>query len=187
LEKGYTVRVMRRSPRLGTTNVEWSQAHMLTGACISRLSALIIYCGQTAYRDQIVNEGKVDRIMDTAITVIQVVLTLIFTGGGLTKLTLPYTRFTKLPFQAWANDFKPQHIRLIGVLEACAAVGMIVPLFLNSLTMLMPLAAVGMALVMSGAMATHLRRSEYLNMVGNVTWLGLALLLAYGKLVGFAV
>ena len=125
--------------------------------------------------------------MDIAITVIQVVLTLIFTGGGLTKLTLPYARFTKLPFQTWANDFKPQHVRLIGVLEACAAVGMIAPLFLHSLTLLTPLAAVGMALVMSGAMATHLRRSEYLNMVGNVTWLGLALFVAYDRLVGFAV
>ena len=125
--------------------------------------------------------------MDIAITVIQVVLTLIFTGGGLTKLTLPYARFTKLPFQTWANDFKPQHVRLIGVLEACAAVGMIAPLFLHSLTLLTPLAAVGMALVMSGAMATHLRRSEYLNIVGNVTWLGLALFVAYDRLVGFAV
>lgn len=125
--------------------------------------------------------------MDTAIIVIQVVLALIFTGGGLTKLTLPYARFTKLPFQAWASDFKPQHIRLIGVLEACAAVGMIVPLFFHSLAMLTPLAAVGMALVMSGAMATHLRRSEYLNMVGNVTWLGLALFVAYDRLVGFVV
>lgn len=125
--------------------------------------------------------------MDTAITVIQVVLTLIFTSGGLTKLILPYTRFTKLPFQTWANDFKPQHIRLIGVLEVCAAVGMIVPLFLDSLTMLMPLVAVGMALVMSGAMATHLRRSEYLNMVGNLTWLGLALLVAYARLAEFVV
>jgi hypothetical protein len=144
-------------------------------------------CSQPAYRNQIVNEGKVDRNMDTVTTVIQVVLTLIFTAGGLTKLTLPYARFTKLPFQAWANEFKPQHIRLIGVLEVCAAVSMLVPLFLHSLTMLMPLAAVGMALVMSGAMATHLRRSEYVNMVGNVTWLGLALLLAYSKLVGFAV
>lgn len=125
--------------------------------------------------------------MDTAITVIQVVLTLIFTGGGLTKLTLPYARFTKVPFQEWANDFKPQHIRLIGVLEACAAVGMIAPLFLPSLRVLTPLALVGMALVMSGAMATHLRRSEYLNMAGNVTWLGLALFVAYDRLVGFAV
>jgi hypothetical protein len=125
--------------------------------------------------------------MDTVITVIQVVLTLIFTGGGLTKLTLPYARFTKLPFQAWANDFEPEHIRLIGVLEAGAAVGMIASLFSPSLALLMPLAAVGMALVMSGAMATHLRRSEYLNMVGNLTWLGLALFVAYGRLVGFAV
>jgi hypothetical protein len=125
--------------------------------------------------------------MDTVITVIQVVLTLIFTGGGLTKLTLPYARFTKLPFQAWANDFKPQHIRLIGVLEACAVVGMFVPLFLPTLTILTPLVAVGMALVMAGAIATHLRRAEYLNMAGNLTWLGLALFLAYGKLVGFAV
>lgn len=125
--------------------------------------------------------------MDTAVTVIQVVLTLIFTGGGLTKLTLPYARFTKFPFQAWANDFKPEHVRLIGVLEAGAAVGMIVSLFVPSLRTLTPFVAVGMALVMAGAMATHLRRSEYLNMIGNVTWLGLALFVAYSSLVGFAV
>jgi uncharacterized protein YbjT (DUF2867 family) len=30
LEKGYTVRIMSRSPRRGTTNVEWAQAQMLT-------------------------------------------------------------------------------------------------------------------------------------------------------------
>jgi hypothetical protein len=122
--------------------------------------------------------------MDTVITVIQVVLALIFTSGGLLKLILPYARFAKMPFQAWANDFKPEHIRLIGVLELGAAAGMIGSLFVPSLMMLAPLAAVGMALVMSGAMATHLRRSEYLNMVGNLTWLGLALFTAYSVLVG---
>jgi uncharacterized membrane protein YphA (DoxX/SURF4 family) len=132
-------------------------------------------------------KGKVDRIMDTAITVIQVVLAFIFTGGGSTKLILPYARFAKFPFQAWANDFKPEHIRLIGVFEASAAIGMIASLLVPSLTLLTPLVAVGMALVMAGAMATHLRRSEYLNMAGNVTWLGLALFIAYSKLVGFAV
>jgi hypothetical protein len=124
--------------------------------------------------------------MDTAITVIQVVLALIFTGGGLTKLTLPYARFTKFPFQAWANDFKPGHIKLIGVFELSAAVGMFALLFMPSLKPLTPLVAVGMALVMAGAMATHLRRTEYLNMVGNLTWLGLALFVAYSRLVGFA-
>ena len=125
--------------------------------------------------------------MDPVITVGQVVLTFIFTGGGLLKLTQPYARFTKLPFRAWANDFKAQHIRPIGVLEACAAVGIIVTLFVPSLTMLALLVVVGMALIMSGAMATHLRREEYVNVVGNLVWLGLALFLAYSKLVGFAV
>jgi hypothetical protein len=124
--------------------------------------------------------------MDTAITVIQVLLSL-FAGGGLLKLATPYAKYVKLPAQGWANDFKPQHIRLIGVLEMCAGIGMIVPLLLGSLTILAPLAAVGLALVMAGAMATHLRRAEYPIMVGNLTWLGLALFVAYGKLVGFAV
>ena len=35
LEKGYTVRIMSRSPRRGTTNVEWAQAQMLTGEGLS--------------------------------------------------------------------------------------------------------------------------------------------------------
>jgi hypothetical protein len=124
--------------------------------------------------------------MDTVITVIQVLLSL-FAGGGLLKLATPYAKYVKLPAQGWANDFKPQDIRLIGVLEVCAGIGMIVPLLLGSLTILAPLVAVGIALVMAGAMATHLRRSEYLIMVGNLIWLGLALFFAYGKLVGFAV
>lgn len=125
--------------------------------------------------------------MFTAITVVQVLLLIPLTLGGASKLALPYARFTKLPFQAWSNDFKPGHIRLIGVFEVSAAIGIGVSLFVDALSALTPLAAVGMALVMAGAMATHLRRAEYLNMVGNMTWLGMALFVAYGRLVGFAV
>ncbi len=35
LEKGYTVRIMSRSPRRGATNTEWAQAQMLTGEGLS--------------------------------------------------------------------------------------------------------------------------------------------------------
>jgi uncharacterized protein YbjT (DUF2867 family) len=35
LEKGYTVRIMSRSPQRGPTNVEWAQAQMLTGEGLS--------------------------------------------------------------------------------------------------------------------------------------------------------
>ncbi len=125
--------------------------------------------------------------MDSVITVIQVLLSLVFAVGGLSRLTLPYARFIKLPGQGWANDFKPWHIKLIGAFEVCAAIGIIVPLFMDSLTMLTPLAAVGIALVMAGAMATHLRRTEYPNVVGNLMWLSLALFVAYDRLLEVAV
>ena len=125
--------------------------------------------------------------MDTVVTVTQGVLGLLFTVGGLLKLTLPYATYTNMPGVGWSKEFKPEHVRLIGVLEMSGGVGLIVPLFLQSLTMLTPLAAVGIALYMSGAMATHLRRSEYPHMVGNLmVFLAPALFVAYGKLVGFA-
>lgn len=123
--------------------------------------------------------------MNTAITLIQVLLALLFVFSGLLKLTLPYAKFVKLPAQSWANDFKPEAVRLIGIFELCAAVGMIIPLLLHTLPMLTPLAGVGMAMIMSGAVATHLRRTEYPNVIGNLVWLGLALLVAYGSLIGF--
>jgi hypothetical protein len=125
--------------------------------------------------------------MDTVIAVIQVLLIIFASAAGLLRLLTPYDRFIRLPFQGWAVDFQPWHIKLIGALEVAAAVGMIVPFFLPSLASLRPLAAVGIALVMAGAMATHLRRSEYLNVAGNLVWLGMALFLAYSKLVMAAV
>src|SRR5262249_33306356 len=121
-------------------------------------------------------------------TVIQVLLGLLFTVGGLFKLTLPYAKYTNSPGVAWSKEFKPGHLRLLGVLEVSGGVGLLVPLFLHALTMLSPFAAVGIALYMSGAMATHLRRSEYWNMAGNLLFfLGPSLFVAYGRLIGFAV
>ena len=126
--------------------------------------------------------------MDSVITVIQVVLAVAFTVGGVAKLALPYIKYSNIPAVAWSKEFKPEHIRLLGVLEVCAGVGMVIPLFFPSLLMLTPLAAVGVALYMSGAMATHLRRSEYLLMVAILLFfLVPALFVAYGRLVGFAV
>ncbi|MEO8393372.1 MAG: DoxX family protein [Chloroflexota bacterium] len=125
--------------------------------------------------------------MDTVIPVIQVLLALLFALTGVLKLTQPYAKFVKMPAQTWANDFKPEHIRLIGVLEVVAAAAMIISLLSPSLMMLAPLAGVGMALIMSGAIVTHLRRTEYPNIVGNLIWVGLGLFVAYSRLVGFAV
>jgi DoxX-like family len=125
--------------------------------------------------------------MSAVSTVIQVVLGLLLSVGGLLKLTLPYAKYSNLRYVGWAKEFKPAHIRLIGALEMSGGVGLAAPLYFDSLTMLTPLAAVGIALYMSGAMATHLRRSEYLQMAGILLFfLAPALFVAYGKLGGLA-
>ena len=126
--------------------------------------------------------------MNTVITVLQVFIGFLMTVGGLAKLVLPYSRYSNISAVAWSKEFKPAHLHLLGVLEIMAGVGLLLPLVLPSLTGIAPLSAVGVALYMSGAMATHLRRSEYVNMVGNfVVFLAPALLVAYARLIGFAV
>jgi len=122
--------------------------------------------------------------MDSTITVIQVILALFAGAAGSLRLFTPYARFIRLPAQGWAHEFEPWQVKFIGILELAAGIGIIASLFLQSLTMVTALAAIGVALVMAGAMATHFRRAEYPNMIGNLVWLGLALFFAYSTLVG---
>jgi hypothetical protein len=125
--------------------------------------------------------------MDTAVTVVQVILGTLGMIGGLAKLVLPYEKYSSIGAVAWSKEFKPEHIKFTGVLEVAAAVGLLAPLLLPALTPIVPFAAVGTALYMAGAMATHLRRSEYLHMLGNLlVFLVPALFVAYGTLVGFS-
>ena len=124
--------------------------------------------------------------MDSAIAVMQGVLGFLLTVGGVLKLTLPYATYTGFPAVAWSQEFKPAHLRLIGLLELSGGLGLLVSLFLQSLAMLAAPAAVGIALYMAGAIATHLRRSEYPHMIGILAFfLAPALFIAYGRLVGF--
>ncbi len=122
--------------------------------------------------------------MDIFVLIVQVLLGVLLGIGALFKLILPYEKYTNISRVAWSKEFKPEHIRLMGVFELAGSVGLIAPLFLDFLRTLTPLAAVGIALYMAGAMATHLRRSEYGHMVGNLVFFLIpALLVAYFTLV----
>lgn len=123
--------------------------------------------------------------MESAIPVIQAVLGFLFTLGGVAKLVIPYARYTAMPAVGWSKEFTPGQLRLLGIVEVISGLGVFLPLFVPSLAGITPLAAVGVALYMAGAMATHFRRSEYVNMVGNLlVFLVPALVVAYGTLVG---
>ena len=119
--------------------------------------------------------------MNTAIWVAQILLALVFALSGLSKLTQPYERLAQQ--MAYVNDFSPNTIRAIGLVEVLGAVGVVLPALTNILPWLTPLAAAGLVLVMLGAMATHFRRKEYPMLLINLVLIVLAALVAYGRFV----
>lgn len=62
---------------------------------------------------------------DGVIMILQALLVLLFAFAGMMKLAVPYPRFVRLPFQGWAADFQPTHVRLIGLGEVVVGVAMV--------------------------------------------------------------
>ncbi|MFC5290478.1 DoxX family protein [Actinokineospora guangxiensis] len=118
--------------------------------------------------------------MDTVLWVIAWVLAAVFLGGGLAKVVQPREKLVAMGL-AWAEDFSPGMIRLIGVLEVLAAIGLVLPALLDIAPVFVPLAAVGLVLVMAGAIVVHVRRKEMPQVAANVVLLALAAVVAWGR------
>lgn len=119
--------------------------------------------------------------MNIALWIVQVLLAALFGAAGATKAAQPREKL--LPQLPWAEDFSDIQVKIIGVLEFSAAVGLILPPLTGILPWLSPLAALGLVATMMGAILTHLRRKEYAMIVVNVVLMALALFVAYGRFV----
>ena len=117
--------------------------------------------------------------MNIALWVVQILLAVAFLGSGLMKLTQPKEKIATS--MAWAADFSPSTIKLIGLVEVLGALGLVLPAVTGIAPILTPLAAVGLALVMVGAAITHARRGESQMIVVNVVLLLLAAFVAWGR------
>ena len=87
---------------------------------------------------------------------------------GLMKIVRPKEKLLTMgkPF-SWVEDFTPNQIRVLGAIEVLGAIGVILPMALQVVPFLGPLAALGLAALQAGAFVVHARRGEkpYLNMV----------------------
>lgn len=85
---------------------------------------------------------------------------------------------------AWVDDISASNVKLIGILELLAAIGLILPMLTNILPWLTPLAAVGLVLTMVGAILLHIRRGDGMqSIMTNVVILLVAAFVAYGRFV----
>lgn len=103
-----------------------------------------------------------------------------FLLAGVMKLTQPKEKLAQQGM-AWTEDFSPGLVKLIGALEALAAIGLILPAVLDIAPVFVPLAATGLVLVMIGAAITHARRKEQQAIVINAVLLVLAAVVAWGR------
>lgn len=99
--------------------------------------------------------------MNTATWIVQGLLALAMLGAGAMKLIKSRKDLLSSgASMAWAEDFSDGGVKLIGVVEVVAAVGLVLPWALQVAPALTPLAGVGVVLLMVGALVVHLRRNE---------------------------
>jgi DoxX-like family len=81
----------------------------------------------------------------------------------------------------WVEDFGLGAVKAIGTLEVLAAVGLIPPAVLGIAPVLVPLAAVGLVVLMARAIITNLRPHEAQVIASPTALLALAVLVAWGR------
>jgi hypothetical protein len=123
--------------------------------------------------------------MNIFLWIIAGLLAAAFLASGLVKVVQPKEKLTAAGM-GWAEDFGPGTIKLIGVLEILAAIGLVVPAVFGIAPVLVPLSALGLALLMLGAAVVHARRSEYPMVATNIALLVLAAVVAWGRFGPFA-
>lgn len=82
---------------------------------------------------------------------------------------------------AWVEDFSPGMVKLIGALEILAGIGVVLPAALDIAPVLVPLAALGLVLMMAGAALVHVRRKELNTVAPSLVLLVLAAVLMWGR------
>ena len=119
--------------------------------------------------------------MDTVIWIIQGVVAAMFLMAGIMKTTQPREVLIE-KIGGWVEDMPFMAVRAIGILEILGAIGIIVPMFIESLAFLVPLAAIGLGLAMIGAMLVHVNRKEYKALGVNLFLLALVVTVIVGRM-----
>lgn len=97
--------------------------------------------------------------MHVTLWIVQSLLAAAFLGAGVLKLVRTRRQLAGSGM-GWAEDFSDGAVKGIGAVEVLGALGLVLPAALGVATVLTPLAAAGLFLVMAGAVVTHLRRAE---------------------------
>jgi uncharacterized membrane protein len=113
------------------------------------------------------------------------VLALAFAAAGLMKIT--GKREQMLERMPWVADYAQGQVKAIGAVEILGAVGLILPAVTGIAPVLVPLAAVGLAITSVLAAVMHLRRGDGVaSTIPVLVLFSLAAFVAWGRFGAYA-
>ncbi|CAL9295298.1 MULTISPECIES: DoxX family protein [unclassified Streptomyces] len=120
--------------------------------------------------------------MNLALWIVAGLLALVYVTGGVGKLVVPKEKLVAMgPSAEWAEDFSAGAIKAIAALQVLGGIGLVLPALLGIAPVLVPLAAVGLVLMMTGAAIVRLRRHENKLVLVDLAYLALAAFVAWGR------
>src|SRR5258707_3965389 len=119
--------------------------------------------------------------MNIALWIAAGLLAAAFVVAGVSKLVVPREKLASASGGGWVLDFSAGFVKALGTVEILGAIGLILPALLDIAPVLVPLAALGLGLIMSGAAIVEFRRREFKHGLGNLIYLALAAFVAFGR------
>ena len=118
--------------------------------------------------------------MNIVLWVLQGLAAVAFLGSGFLKLARPTPELAKT--MTWVNHVRPPMVKFVGAVEVLGAIGLILPWATGTATVLTPIAAVGLAVTMIGALFTHARiKDEAKVYVPSAVLLIISVVIAIGR------
>ena len=119
--------------------------------------------------------------MNITLWIIAGLLAALFLASGATKLAQPKDKLVASGVGAALEGYSGGTVKAIGLLEILGAVGLVLPAAVDIAPVMVPFAAVGLVLLMVGAIITHLRRREPQGIAVTMLLLVLAGFVALGR------
>ena len=120
--------------------------------------------------------------MNLVLWIVAGVLAAAYLLGGSFKVFLPKAKIAATGVSAkWVEDFSAGSVKAIGALEVLGALGLILPAALGIAPVLVPLAALGLSLIMIGAAFTRIRRQEFKFLMADLVYLALLAFVMWGR------
>jgi len=123
-------------------------------------------------------------MMNLILWIIAGLMAAVFLLAAANKLLIPQEKLATAPGGGWVLDFSAGFVKALGAVEILGAVGLILPALLDIAPILVPMAAVGLALIMVGAAIVTFRRQEFKHVLLNLTYLALLVFVAFGRFFG---